>query len=233
MAYRNLSSYSETDPNDHITVETYKVTASGITNGEDAHVVYDFGTNYWDELYIDFEVRLTEDTTNGDVLYGGACFSNTLDDANNWASGSIGTRIYSITTSPRIYLIITGGTNDYYDISKNTTYYCRLERNAGNNIVTLKIYSDSNYSVLLDTLTVTGAGTNKYRYHYALCSYNAGGAASIGGWFQNINMYLNPTPDVVGSSLGLLTPSIGLYDTRYKLRSRQRDTALTTRVRNT
>jgi hypothetical protein len=44
---------------------------------------------------------------------------------------------------------------------------------------------------------------------------------------------LFPSPDILESTLGLFTPTIGLYDVRYKLRSRQRDTALTTRVRNT
>jgi hypothetical protein len=41
-------------------------------------------------------------------------------------------------------------------------------------------------------------------------------------------------PTIVGNILAVTAaPSIGLYDTRYKLRAGQRDTALTTRVRNT
>lgn len=41
-----------------------------------------------------------------------------------------------------------------------------------------------------------------------------------------------PAPSIVGMVVGVGTPSIGLYDTRFKLRARNRDTALTTRVRN-
>jgi hypothetical protein len=40
-----------------------------------------------------------------------------------------------------------------------------------------------------------------------------------------------PSPSILGSVLTLFTPSVGLYDTRYKLRAKNRDTALTTKVR--
>jgi hypothetical protein len=42
----------------------------------------------------------------------------------------------------------------------------------------------------------------------------------------------HPTPDAVPLSFSVQTPTIGLYDTRIKLRARARDTALTTKVRN-
>jgi len=39
-------------------------------------------------------------------------------------------------------------------------------------------------------------------------------------------------PNIVRSILSIIAPSVEVYDTRFKLRARNRDTALTTRVRN-
>ena len=41
-----------------------------------------------------------------------------------------------------------------------------------------------------------------------------------------------PNPDAIEQKMNVLTPSIGLYDTRIKLRAKARDTFLTTKVRN-
>lgn len=41
-----------------------------------------------------------------------------------------------------------------------------------------------------------------------------------------------PNPSIIVAALAVIEPSIGTYDTRFKLRARKRDTALTARVRN-
>jgi len=42
----------------------------------------------------------------------------------------------------------------------------------------------------------------------------------------------HPTPSIIAGVIAVIDPEIGTYDTRFKMRARKRDTALTARVRN-
>jgi hypothetical protein len=229
MPNEDLIGFAKVDPNSHLTVTSSKVTAVDLTRNEDAYVYKDFGADYFDGLDIDFEFYLDSVSEgNGRATFG---LTNDVDDSASWTGAYIKVRLKK--GAPSTVILDIGGSEDSYNISDDTMYYCTMQRSAGNDTVYLYIYSDASRTTLLDTLTMTGAGTSKYQYLFAICSWNSGNNIDWDGYVQNIDLNENPKPSIVAATYGLLAPSIGLYDTRFKLRARNRDTALTTRVRNT
>ena len=75
--------------------------------------------------------------------------------------------------------------------------------------------------------TQTGAGAGSETLSFT--SSGSGYYAYAGVSFAAVP---NPTATILGAVVGLHDPSIGTYDTRFKMRARARDTALGTRVRN-
>jgi hypothetical protein len=200
---------------------------------EDAYLYKNFGENYFNQIDTDFEGRMN--SGNVEIARGAFGFTvDTVDDSTGWGSNDIEVVLYKGSVF-YIYLWV-GSSYDYFSgASEDTTYYFTLQREADSDTVYLYIYSNEARGTLVDTLSMSGVGTNtKFRYFYAITSYNDSASnKEWDGYFQNIDLKLGPAPSVIGSTLGLFAPSIGLYDVRYKLRARQRDTALTTRVRNT
>jgi hypothetical protein len=195
--FQDFNTYTEVDPNSRITVATSKVTASGVTQQEDAYVYKDFGVSYFNALNIDFEAYI--DSTGGNNvnnLVSSGLTSATVNDGSGWAATDVGVGFQYADAGGgnigRIYLI-RGAlvANDSFDGIPDTLYYLTLLREAANDTIELKIYSDSSRSTLLDTLSVAGYGAaTRYRYLYPLTSYNSGDAGrSFVGYTQNMVIY--------------------------------------------
>jgi hypothetical protein len=231
----NLLNYTEVDPNSKLTVTSSKVTANDLDRDEDAYVYKDFGADYFDDIDCDFEIYADDTNDSGANFHVG--FSNTVDDRQGWGNDVFSVYFNSTNGSGGWELRLvadTYGTPNAYTASEDTLYYCTLQRAAGSDAVYLYIYSDAPRETLIDTLTVSSVGiSTKFRYFFAACSRNTSTASkNFDGYIQNINLHLGPQPSIVGSVFGIPAPAIGLYDTRYKLRAKNRDTALTTRARN-
>jgi hypothetical protein len=166
----NLTTYTEVDPNSHLSATSARATAANVTSGEDAYFYKDFGADYFDKISLMFKLYIGSTTDeDGGVSVG---FANNVDDSANWTTKL---RI-GMGRSSGIFVALHTATDSDTSISlsSNTPYYCTLERLAGSNTATLYIYSDSARASLVDTLTVTGVGTSKFRYFYPLASYNFG-----------------------------------------------------------
>jgi len=183
ISWEDLANFTEVDPNSHIAVTSAKASGANLARNETAYVYKDYGVDYFDALDILFECRVESTTDASGLGYLG--LTNTLGNVLSWAVG-IKVLIYDVGGVYTIFLEVVGGTTDTYVGAADTLYYCRLERAAGNNTVTLKIYSDAARTTLLDTLSVTGAGTDKYRYLYPICSYNDSSALAWDGYYQDI-----------------------------------------------
>ena len=99
---------------------------------------------------------------------------------------------YFVDAAPfRIYLMRGNFTaRDYWGGAvENTLYYPRMERAAGNDTATIKIYDDSGRTNLVDTLTVSGFGTDKWRYVYGFINRNIGSDGVVwDGYYQNLDI---------------------------------------------
>lgn len=192
MAIEDFSTYTEVDPNSKIAVGTRRVTAADVDRDEDVYLYKDFGADYFDGLALSFTllVNATSTPAGGSAAAGGIALSNTIDDLSGHGTTDINVVIAEETSGFKIFLERGPGTAvDSYLGSADTVYYCTLTRAAGNDTATLRIYSDSARTILLDTLTVSGYGASKWRYCYAFVNWNNGQAgADFDGYSQDLEL---------------------------------------------
>ena len=170
----DLTTYTEHDPNNHITVTSTQITVSQLTENEDAYVYKDFGSGYF-QYFENYKLDIKFDGhTTASASIGIFCLSNIigdLQDQNNedhiyikatWAQGA---GYYKIT------LRVNGVTDSATNLQESTWYYLTINRTSTE--VVVKIYTDEQRTNLLDTLTVSTTLTTSFRYFYAIASNNA------------------------------------------------------------
>ena len=182
----DLTGYTEVDPVGYISKTSSRVTLAYLLCSVDAYLYHDFGVNYFDKIDLQFAGRVSSSTA-----YNGMCcvgFANNVNDYAGW-SQYISVVFYRNNSTGKygVTLVTSGMGGDSYEISANTTYYFTLSRSAGSNTVTLKIYSDSARTALLDTLSAGGVGTStKFQYFYPAASFNTGDSSdAFYGYFEN------------------------------------------------
>lgn len=200
MAYEDLSLYTEVDPGNDFSQTTTRNTATALPRNVDAYVYKNYGLNHF------------RDYIHHVDIHWGTCV----------AAGTFG--VWAITNDPGsyqdmsqgqlIYLYDGGGTNDaiilrdmgtanqqLYQTGGNfdgSDFYLIIERNG--TTLTCKIYSDSERTNLLDTLTITCADTAE---QYALVGFSrdAAGTSVFNGYCENFDF--NPPIKLAGSSGGV------------------------------
>jgi len=194
MALENLTTYTEGDPNAVITVTSTKVNVVSIDGFDTGEYVYkDFGASFFDSINATYEILNSSDGTNYPTD-GGLAFSSTAnayrgtlattDPWNNFLGFSGTLRIYLARGS---YIA-----SDFFNATNSTIYYIWMERSAGSDTVTVKIYSNSSRTTLLDTLTVSGFGTStKWRYCYPFVHHeSAEGNCVMSQYIENVDLNL-------------------------------------------
>ena len=171
---QDLTTYIEVDPQEELTVTATTITAVDLDTAWDAYVYKDFGADYFDALNIDFDMFIW----NTSVEDGGAYVSlaNVIDDYLGFGATAVSANIIEGSADAKYIFLKRGAdvASDGYEAVGNTWYYCTLSRTAGADSVALKIYSDIGRTTLLDTLTLSGFGTAKWRYFYAIVNRNVG-----------------------------------------------------------
>ena len=211
MATQNLTTYTEVDPNNHLSETATRVTASTLNRDETAYLYKDFGVDYFNALDIDFEIIVgaASSTAGG---FGGLCVSNTLDSIDGFSAYDISALAHESASAPnhRIYLYrgaVAAG--EAYGINPDTLYYLTLERVSGSSSVQLRIYSDSGRTTLLNTLNIAGFDTaTKYRYLMPMNGYNDGGGGSFDGYVQNVDTNISGTAYTLPITAGIFNLSL-------------------------
>ena len=176
MIIEDLTTYTEVDSSGKIAVSSTRVTANSITNNVDSYVYKDFGASYFDKIDLLFDYQCA--AHSGYAVMG---FTNELDESMHWVGPYIAVSLQSGLS------IYNGGTShdSSLDLSHNITYYCRLLRQAGDDVVRLYIYSDAGRTTLVDTVTLAGFGTTKWRYFFPMTSENYSSPYSWSGYLEN------------------------------------------------
>ena len=173
-------------------IDEHKAMAVGITRNEDAYLYKDFGADHFNGFEILFTAKWTAASDYGIICLVG--LSNQIDDAYHWDdTGCYVMFHYDVCAADDKYKIrLQRGGNvahDYYACSMNTVYYLKLKREANSDTVNLYIYSDPERTNLLDTLTVSGYGnTTRYRYLYAMSSFNSGASETASGYVRDVDI---------------------------------------------
>ncbi len=173
----DLTTYTEVnDSHSRLSTTASRVTLSLMDEVDRTYLYKDFGSSYFNNIRLMFTGRVSSGTNdNGSCDIG---FANAVGDASRW-SNKLSVEFFEGV----VYLI--GDTYDYYLMSADTTYYFTLERNAGS--ASLKIYSDSGRTNLLDTLACT-CNTGAWRYFYPAASYYTNDEFDqFSGYFENFD----------------------------------------------
>lgn len=190
MAVEDFTTYAEGDGGSVITVTSTKITFNGDGYDTPAYVSKDFGVNNFDSIDAIYEMYLTSIGNNypttGGIGFADAGTNQRVDMGSTepWSCfvGNAGT--------PQLRLVRGSfAASDIYNCSTGTLYYVHMERASGNDTVTLKIYSDSGRTTLVDTLSLSGLGTDKWRYCYGFIHHDAAEAGcNSNSYVQNLDL---------------------------------------------
>lgn len=178
MPIEDFTTYTEEDPNDHIgLVGTNHVDFTAYRN-EDAYLYKDYGENHFGDFTHDIDVYC--DTRSGvNPIAGVWALTNDVDDLKGIkdAGGTaICVQFYRKSDGTLVLRLreIYDFTNyvDDYVASYDTWYYLVIEKNGTS--LTCKIYSDSDRTNLLDTLSLTLHGDWQFQYVFSAITNNTG-----------------------------------------------------------
>jgi hypothetical protein len=181
----NLSTYTEVDASNVLSRTSTRVTGTNVDANIEAYLYKDYGVDYFNGVDIYFEVYVNSSSSDIGTMAMG--FSDTIDDISGWESDSL--QLWGRKYAGKYRAFLMRGyaiANDYGDYNLDQVYYWHIVRVAGNTTVNAYIYSDSAHTTLVDTLTVTGYTTAKWRYLYTASSQNYGtDGRDFNGYFQN------------------------------------------------
>ena len=153
--YEILTKYAKVDPGADLTVTATKVTGVDVIGNLDYHLTKLFPVDFFDALDTDFEWYCENQAVSPDG-FGNIGFSNVLNDFYGWGSQDPHSGGVSIGGNVVRFYLLRGRADaiDTYIGVSATPYYATMTRVAGNDIITVKIYSDVPRTILLDTLSI-------------------------------------------------------------------------------
>ena len=182
MAYEDFTAWSETDPNSAITVAENKVTCTALNRQSTSYVYKDYGSEHFGDFEHLFSFQRSNRTADSWNLVWG--ISDAVGDRTQQASDDFA---YLISYGDgKLYMQdAAGNLNDSYSISDSTSYYVTVSRATA--AFSAKIYSDSDRTNLLDTLTGSGS-SSALQYLYAACSLGASPSRTQSSYTENFDI---------------------------------------------
>lgn len=192
MGKENYTAYAKVDPNNRYTVTSNNIDVAGLLRNESAWVVDDKGVNHFNgdlEHLVDTEVN----SSDSNAIFVPWMLANKVDDWNGVLSdaGEDFLALMCIRAAIRVQECIgTSLISDEY-LGVFTTYYHKLKRNEAIGTygqLQCFIYSDSERTSLLDTLSLTLRAKNDFQYVYGVNSANNATTPSITGSVSNLDL---------------------------------------------
>ncbi len=224
MALEDFTTYTEVDASARLTVTASKATGVNVDRDIDVYLHFDKGVDNYDVIDIDFEIQMESASIQGCQAGMGLTVS-AISTINGFGTTDVSVALHKPSGSPVLRLIRGNEVAiDFFTAAFGTRYFCSLLRTAGSDTITCEIYSDSDRTTLLDTLTLSGFGTGtKYRRLYGFVNRNDGTAGDdFDGFIENMEDLSNPSPG--GSKMlrafyqshyekirGILRPKKGIY----------------------
>jgi len=183
MATEDFTTYTEVDPNGHITiVDADTIETNDIRRNETAYVYKDFGASYFGNFKCEFQVRF-DDTDNTFIAHH-FTLANALDDQQGLIDDEeplLTIYTYNRDGDKEINILERGDDGSGYDYtrdlsddhySNNTWYYITAERYGST--WSMWIYSDASRTILLQVQTCSHPEETEFRYCYPMQSRNTG-----------------------------------------------------------
>ena len=213
MAYEDFTTYTEVDPNSHLTVTANRITSSSLTQNETAYVYKDKGVDYYNGA---LEFGLTVEVDNRTIIDGSGgpleFFALTNDLNDIWTLQSTGkSLIYIFTVGSSFYASVRhNGTlvgeaiANIPSFTWGTPYYLTVKRyvdyDASNDAISIEVYSNSSRTTLIDSdiSLINKSNRDSFRYIHGSQSFNTSGFNNIltSGFTENlyqVNIVTYPT----------------------------------------
>jgi len=162
------------------------------------YVYENFGANHFDVIKHQVDSMCTNVFPQGGYVQGMTGFWGVSNDlgscADGWTTGIYAYWLWYVADNSRLEIRIkddsTGDDDTWVDAVAGYMYFMTVERSAGSNICTLKIYKDTARTILMDTLSIS-CTTDTYRYLYGqLNVYSNDGQFRplIGAYIENLQL---------------------------------------------
>ncbi len=213
----DFTTYTELDPNNHITIFGTNHVDATITRNEDAYLYKDKGAGYFEDFEhkVDFKVASTS-TVNS--VAGIWAVTNDVNDVTGLRLAGKTVIVvkfhHNDATHQAIHLQELYGGTEYTTCSiqpYNTWYYLTIKKIG--TALTCKIYSDSARTNILATLSLTLHGNWNFRYIFGAISDNTGNAYQTDVDIENLNLQEGgaspppPTPTPTPTPTATPTPT--------------------------
>jgi len=187
MTYEDFTTYTEVDPNNHITIGPATHVEAKTYQNETAYLYKDKGANHFADFTHYVDVQFLDESGLG-WTYPWALM-NTIENIKACKDNhhnAIYLRLYGYT-----YLELMESYNgtEYYQycyIDMNTWYYLTIQKNGTS--LTCKIYTDSARTNLLTTLSLTLHNNDNYEFVFVANTYNQGSASWGRSYTDNLDL---------------------------------------------
>lgn len=193
--YEDFTTFSETDPNSHLSVAANKVTFTNLARDETAYVVYDYGDGYFDG---DFVQEISFKVDSESIGSGGMSilvpWKMTKDSPIDGRPGlKIQVFVWASDFQISLYEIYGEAPNyaeDYYNGSltdKHKQFWLTIKRDESVGTygrITVDIYDDAARLSLVDTLQIDLHEKIDFRYVSTPGDYNDGQTDSLTGFIE-------------------------------------------------
>lgn len=188
--YEDLTTFTEVDEDSDITITSEKCTVDTMRRDAVSYVYKDYGVTYFDDFDVDFEVEVTAGDNEGNAIV--FAFSNTIGTLQdmNVANDCLECSIYNNNGNLRFALICRNTDNsDTYFNGGDTSILLYTTLTRSGTTLTWTLYSDSDRTVVVDTLSITSE-TGAKRYLYVAASRDIGTvpADTISFYTQNVEI---------------------------------------------
>jgi hypothetical protein len=197
VSLEDFTTYTEVDPNNHLSKTASQLTIASLSRGENAYLYKDKGINHFGGNF-DFlvDIKITSDAYYNDAFF--LVLANAINETYAlWAANEsmLGIECYHND----IYLIEKDGSSGYdtyasrKTLAKNTTYYLKFKRDESvgtYGTLYLYVYTDPARTILVNTQSIALHGSKKdFRYIYAVDSGNdANTTLTVSGYIENLNL---------------------------------------------
>lgn len=201
MANEDFNTYTEVDPGAVITisVDGSRVTVDNFQRNSDSWVIDDKGSAHFDTDFTHlFNIKIT--AISGSPIYTFWHLSNYVAD---WFFQRQNNKDFLTCRIGGASLFLQEFANgsiitDAFAYSLNTDYYITITRDETAGTLTALIYTDSDRTILVDTLTLTLQENEDFQYIFSTLSYNNATGNPMDGFMENLNLgeviiTLNPT----------------------------------------
>lgn len=188
MAYEDFTTFTEVD----IGADRIQKTANHIDHlafrNETTYLYKDYGINHFGDFTHKIKVRgIAVDNSAEGVVWTLADALGDIVTLNAGSDNFIALSLYDNDTDLKFWLYEShSGTlysDTYAGANFNTWYYVKIVKSGTS--LNAYIYSDSDYSVLVDTLSLTLHADHSFRYLYGCNTWNNGNAWSITNDIEN------------------------------------------------